>query len=71
MSVPALIPQKNPFASMTHPADTRLNLYPKAGALCYAYLRAMDPGGWFERDFVNTPDEHPEVATIGQHVFYA
>jgi hypothetical protein len=31
----------------------------------------MDPGGWFERDFVNTPDEHPEVATIGHHMFYA
>lgn len=37
----------------------------------YAYLRAMDPGGWSERNIVNTPDEHHEVATIGQHVFYA
>jgi hypothetical protein len=41
------------------------------GALYYAYLHAMDPAGWFERNFVNTPDERPEVATIGHHVFYA
>jgi hypothetical protein len=24
----------------------------------------------FERNILNTPDEHPEVATIGHHVFY-
>ena len=44
---------------------------PTGGTLYYAYLRAMDPGGWFERNFVNTPDEHPEVATIGHNVFHA
>ncbi len=32
MSVPAVTLQKNSFASMTHPTDRQLNLYPKAGA---------------------------------------
>jgi hypothetical protein len=40
---------------------------PTGGALYYAYLRAMDPGGWLEKNIVNTADEHPEVATIGHH----
>lgn len=44
---------------------------PTGGALYYAYLLAMDPGGWFERNFANTPDELPEVPTIGHLVFYA
>ena len=42
---------------------------PTGGALYYAYLRAVGPGGWFERNIVNTPDEHPGLATIGQRVF--
>jgi hypothetical protein len=44
---------------------------PTGRALYYAYLRLMDPGGWFEKNFVHTPDEHPDVATLGHHVFYA
>ena len=44
---------------------------PTGGALYYAYLLAMDPGGWFERNFANTPEELPEVSTIGHLVFNA
>jgi hypothetical protein len=44
---------------------------PTGGVLYYVFLRAMDPGGWFEINFVNTPDELPEVATIAHHMFYA
>jgi hypothetical protein len=32
MRVPAVILQKNAFASMTYPNDRQLNLCPKAGA---------------------------------------
>jgi hypothetical protein len=37
MDVPAVILQKNAFASMAYHADRQLNLYPKAGARRMAF----------------------------------
>jgi N-acetylmuramoyl-L-alanine amidase len=40
------------------------------GALYYGNLKAIDKGGWFERNIVNKPAEHPETVSIGNHSFF-
>lgn len=41
------------------------------GALYYANLQTYDAAGWFARNIVGKPAEHPVTATIEAHTFYA
>lgn len=41
------------------------------GACYYANLATMDVNGWFARNIVANTDDHPQVATIGRHTFFA
>lgn len=43
---------------------------PTDGALYYANLKGST-SGWFFRNIVNDPENHPLRATVGQQVFYA
>jgi spore germination cell wall hydrolase CwlJ-like protein len=40
------------------------------GAIYYANLATMD-SAWFKAHIINDSQNHPQVATIAQHVFYA
>lgn len=44
---------------------------PTYGSLYYANLTNMDKGGWFQRNIVAKPDEHPIRVTLGRHTFFA
>lgn len=39
------------------------------GALYYANLAAIEPGGWFAREIVQSP-EHPRLSVIGRTTFF-
>lgn len=41
------------------------------GAVYYANLKYIDKGGSFERLILGKPREHPVVARIGEHTFFA
>ena len=41
------------------------------GALYYGNLEHIDSGGWFERNIVAKPKEHPLLVSLGEHSFYA
>ncbi len=40
------------------------------GGLYYAALGNITPGGWFQREIVGEPEEHPVCARAGGHTFY-
>lgn len=41
------------------------------GAHYYANLHTMDKNGWFYRNIVLKPTEHPLTVQIGKHTFFA
>lgn len=41
------------------------------GALYYANLDNITPGGWFAKYILKHPETHPPTATIGRHTFFA
>lgn len=44
---------------------------PTFGALWYANLKSITPGGWFQRHIIDKPVEHPFLVKIGDHHYYA
>jgi len=43
---------------------------PTDGALYYANLKIITPGGWFQMNIIDKPTEHPFIMKIGAHSFY-
>ena len=43
---------------------------PTDGALYYANLKVITPGGWFQKNIIDKPNEHPFILKIGAHSFY-
>lgn len=43
---------------------------PTRGALYYANQKTMTPNGWFFRNIVMKPTEHPLTLLAGAHAFY-
>lgn len=44
---------------------------PTTGALYYANLDTITPGGWFQRQILEKPAEHRPLVKIGSHTFFA
>lgn len=40
------------------------------GAHYYANLKNIDKGGWFERNIIGKPSEHPVTVTINHQTFF-
>jgi len=40
------------------------------GAVLYCNPKHIDKDGWFDREVLQKPAEHPRVAVIGQHEFF-
>lgn len=53
-----------------HDVLAGLSVDPTDGALYYANLDHIQPGGWFERHIVNDPNRHPVTVRIGHHTFF-
>ena len=41
------------------------------GALYYANLDNITPGGWFDKYILRHPETHPPTVAIGRHTFFA
>lgn len=44
---------------------------PSNGALFYANLKNIQPGGWFQRVILDFPQTHPILAVIQKQTFFA
>lgn len=43
---------------------------PVLGAVWYANLKTITPGGWFQKNILDHPEKHPLRIKIGQHSFF-
>lgn len=43
---------------------------PTYGALWYANLKTITPGGWFQTNILDHPDIHPVTVRIGKHTYF-